>query len=87
MSKDCLQEDCQAPTMMRFPGFLLGGTRGFAARGVASMQEAWNFYFDAAKHMQQVEEEVARYAAAHPHLSALRSIARSLGDGVHAVLD
>eukprot|EP00971_Amphidinium_carterae_P167816 3324854-Amphidinium_carterae.1 len=44
----------------------LGGTQAHAARGFASMHEKWDFYLDAAKHMQELEEEVARHKTAHP---------------------
>eukprot|EP00971_Amphidinium_carterae_P101720 2013253-Amphidinium_carterae.1 len=49
---------------------LLGGSQGFGAQACASMQEEWNFYMDAAKCMQDVDEEAAQ---PHPQCKGLFS--------------
>eukprot|EP00971_Amphidinium_carterae_P114856 2274921-Amphidinium_carterae.1 len=82
MSTDCLRGDLSSSdddgTSWVFLD-LLGGTQGYGARGFTSMQEECNFYLDAAKHIQEVEEELTP--------STKRGFAGSLGDGAHAVLD
>eukprot|EP00971_Amphidinium_carterae_P209882 4163157-Amphidinium_carterae.1 len=64
-------------------GLLAGGTvklrRCLLSRGFASMQEDWHFDLDAAKHMQEVDEDVARHAAAHPHPQRKARLRRKLG--------
>eukprot|EP00971_Amphidinium_carterae_P085558 1692938-Amphidinium_carterae.1 len=36
------------------------------ARGFASMQEEWDWYLHATKHFQEVDDDVASFAATHP---------------------
>eukprot|EP00971_Amphidinium_carterae_P019378 381542-Amphidinium_carterae.1 len=65
----------------------------FAARGCASEIEKWSFYLKMAKHMEEVDEDVASYAASQPKSTSRAKLSwrktKSLrqGGGVHAELD
>eukprot|EP00971_Amphidinium_carterae_P341621 6480513-Amphidinium_carterae.1 len=65
-SADCLREDLSSSggdEIAWVSRDLLGGAQGFGNRGFASTQEEWNLYLDAAKHMREVDEDVARHTA------------------------
>eukprot|EP00971_Amphidinium_carterae_P147935 2932398-Amphidinium_carterae.1 len=66
----------------------VGGTQAHAAHSFASMQDRRvGLYLDAAKHMQELEEDVATQLARRTTAPAERGSARRRQGGVHAALD
>eukprot|EP00971_Amphidinium_carterae_P280293 5564627-Amphidinium_carterae.1 len=44
--------------------------QAFKAHGFASELEEWNFHMETVKHLEEVDEVVARYAASQPKWTA-----------------
>eukprot|EP00971_Amphidinium_carterae_P022386 441422-Amphidinium_carterae.1 len=66
---DCLQEDLSSSDDDDFSWASLeqlGGPYGSKVRGFDSEAEEWNIYLDTAKHMEELEQDVARHAASCP---------------------
>eukprot|EP00971_Amphidinium_carterae_P316820 6298041-Amphidinium_carterae.1 len=76
--RNACRRTCPAPTMMRFPG-LHGDAQLHAARGFAPLQEEWDVYLDAAKHVQAADTGVENYVATHQRSLRCAKGSRKLG--------